>query len=103
MASIATLRQSLQDQIDSRHLIDVREGLSELTVEIPPQSVVEVCQSLRDGEQTAFEQMIDLCGVDYSTYSEEEPARAWKGKTIFHCLSPAVSASQSSSACQNIS
>ncbi len=38
----------------------------ELSMQIPAESVVEVCATLRD--EFGFEQLIDLCGVDYSEY-----------------------------------
>lgn len=40
----------------------------ELTIEVPAAQWHEVAVSLRD--QFAFEQMIDLCGVDYLTYGQ---------------------------------
>ncbi len=43
---------------------------AELTIEITPKALVSVCQALRD--EFGFEQLIDLCGVDYLTYGEGE-------------------------------
>ncbi len=87
MASIATLQQSLRELIDDSQL-HVRNA--ELTAEIPSQSVVEVCTALRDNADTAFEQLIDLCGIDYSTYGAEGPAGVWLGPryaVVYHLLS----------------
>ncbi len=87
MASIAALQQSIQELIGDSHL-QVRNG--ELTAEIPAQSVVAACTALRDSASTAFEQLIDLCGVDYSTYGAEDPARTWPGRryaVVYHLLS----------------
>jgi NADH-quinone oxidoreductase subunit C len=41
----------------------------EVTVEVAPQHYVEVARQLRDHADLRFEQLIDLCGVDYSTYT----------------------------------
>lgn len=38
----------------------------ELTIEVPIKDLMSVCRRLRDEE--GFEQLIDLCGVDYLTY-----------------------------------
>lgn len=44
----------------------------ELTFEVAAENLVEVCRELRDGEGLKFEQMIDVCGVDYLTYGKAE-------------------------------
>jgi len=40
----------------------------EVTIEIDAADLLEVCKKLRDDKQFAFEQLIDVCGVDYSEY-----------------------------------
>ncbi len=44
----------------------------EVTIEVTPANLIEVCQRLRDDEGLAFKQLIDLCGVDYSAYGMTE-------------------------------
>ena len=44
--------------------------LGELTVVIPQDVYLEVMRTLRDHEALKFEQMIDLAGMDYSTYKD---------------------------------
>lgn len=44
----------------------------EVTVEIPGAKVREVCLALRDDESFHFEQLIDLCAVDYGAYGVTE-------------------------------
>ncbi|WP_303903854.1 NADH-quinone oxidoreductase subunit C [Thiohalomonas denitrificans] len=41
---------------------------SELTVEVSSEHLLNVCEVLRGEPQFGFEQLMDLCGVDYSTY-----------------------------------
>ena len=48
----------------------------EVTIEVSREDYLGVCQELRDKESFQFKQMIDLCGVDYSTYGDG----AWQGK-----------------------
>ncbi len=61
----------------------------ELTIEIAAADAVEVCRTLRDRAGLQFEQLTDLCGVDYSDYKEG----AWQGKryaVVYHLLSVAL-------------
>ncbi|QIK37161.1 NADH-quinone oxidoreductase subunit C [Caldichromatium japonicum] len=44
----------------------------ELTLITPSERWVETAQTLRDGETFGFEQLIDLCGVDYAAYGRSE-------------------------------
>src|SRR5450432_2008483 len=39
-----------------------------VTATVAPESLVAVMRELRDRSEFAFEQLIDLCGVDYSAY-----------------------------------
>ena len=44
----------------------------ELTCEVTPENWQQVCKQLRDDAQFSFEQLIDLCGIDYLTFGEAE-------------------------------
>lgn len=44
----------------------------EVTIVVPSDRIAEICAVLRDAPEFAFEQLIDLCGVDYLTYGESE-------------------------------
>lgn len=46
----------------------------ELTVEVTPAKLLEVCQALRDDPELRFEMLMDVCGVDYLEYGRDE----WK-------------------------
>jgi NADH-quinone oxidoreductase subunit C len=50
--------------------VDSRCG--ELTFEVAPAALLTVCQALRDEAGWNFEQLIDLCGVDYVSYGQDE-------------------------------
>ncbi|OAM33454.1 NADH-quinone oxidoreductase subunit C [Eikenella corrodens] len=51
-------------------------ALDEVTVECRPEYYLDIMQTLRDHEEMYFELLVDLCGVDYSTYKNEP----WSGK-----------------------
>jgi len=58
----------------------------EVTVEVAAADYREAMQTLRDAPACHFEQLIDLCGVDYSTYRDG----AWEGPrfaVVVHLLS----------------
>ena len=75
MASIQNLYETvigvLGDQASK-----VISALGEITVECLPEHYISVMTALRDREELHFELLVDLCGVDYSTYKNE----AWQGK-----------------------
>ncbi len=43
-----------------------------LTMEVETHSWLEVCRVLRDEDEFSFEQLTDLCGVDYLSYGQSE-------------------------------
>ena len=50
----------------------VAQPRGETTVEVAPQDWIEVIRALRDEPDFAFEQLSDLCGVDYLGYGDDE-------------------------------
>lgn len=79
------LQLSLQSVLgDAAKAIKIEFG--EVTVELDPQCYIDSCTKLRDHAGLKFEQLIDLCGVDYSDYGNElnESRRFW---VVLHLLS----------------
>ncbi len=67
-------------------LVRQQDGLGELTIEVRASDLVEVMTTLRDHAGLRFEQLIDLCGMDYSAYRDG----AWEGQryaVVYHLLS----------------
>ncbi|MFT7228089.1 MAG: NADH-quinone oxidoreductase subunit C [Methylophilaceae bacterium] len=67
-------------------LAKLTEDLNELTIECKAEDFIEVCIKLRDHGELKFEQLIDLCGVDYSEYNDG----LWEGPryaVVLHLLS----------------
>ena len=44
----------------------------ELTIDVAPSNLIEVCTALRDEDRFSYQQITDLCGVDYSQYGKGE-------------------------------
>jgi len=61
------LKARLQDR-----LVSVHEALGETTVEVTPDAWADAARLLRDDPELSFEQMIDLCGVDFLGYGTDE-------------------------------
>lgn len=50
-------------------LVDQTIDLNELTIVLESQDLLEITKILRDHPDLAFDMLIDLCGVDYSAYT----------------------------------
>jgi len=50
----------------------IESRCGELTFEVAPAALLTVCKALRDDIDWNFEQLIDLCGVDYLSYGQDE-------------------------------
>jgi NADH-quinone oxidoreductase subunit C len=67
--------QSLATRIAERFgktLLLVPSRCRELTYEVPKTELLAVARALRDEEAFRFEMLIDLCGVDYLLYGQDE-------------------------------
>lgn len=53
-------------------LLDAGLALGEVTVEIAAQDLIATATALRDDRDLRFEQLTDVCGVDYLAYGEAE-------------------------------
>lgn len=60
--------------------------LGELTVVVDAAHYLEAAKILRDDPSCRFEQLVDLCGVDYSAY-KDEPQRGLRFCVVCHLLS----------------
>jgi NADH-quinone oxidoreductase subunit C len=79
----AALRNALGDHVQS-----LTVALDEVTVVVKAVDYLSAMRVLRDHADLRFEELIDLCGVDYSTYSDG----AWEGPrfaVVCHLLSMA--------------
>jgi len=74
----------LQGLFDSIKDLDPVERLGEITVEVNASGYRLACERLRDKE--GFEQMIDLCGVDYAAYGDR-PREGRRFAVVVHLLS----------------
>ncbi|RDI22110.1 NADH dehydrogenase subunit C [Pseudacidovorax intermedius] len=89
MTSIAIDPQVLKDQLALALGDKVREvslALGEVTIIVSAANYLDVMKTLRDTAGMQFEQLIDLCGMDYSAWRDE----VWEGPrfaVVAHLLS----------------
>lgn len=73
MADIHSLAERLKKRFASK-LTFCDTAFNELTIEVAPEDLIAVCTALRDESDFRFTMLMDLCGVDYFSYGEQE----WK-------------------------
>lgn len=63
------LQQAINRQFND---VETTVDRSELTATAPVERLLTVAQTLRDNEDFSFEQLVDLCTVDYLHYGQDE-------------------------------
>ncbi|MBY6203754.1 NADH-quinone oxidoreductase subunit C [Halomonas denitrificans] len=66
-----TIARRVEELLGDR-VVAVREDHRQLIVELKPRDWVDSCTRLRDDETLAFDMLIDLCGVDFLGYGDDE-------------------------------
>jgi NADH-quinone oxidoreductase subunit C len=82
---LETLEAALRNALGS-HLKTLTVALGEVTIIVGAADYLSAMRILRDHADTRFEEMIDLCGVDYSAYGDG----VWEGPrfaAVSHLLS----------------
>ncbi len=69
MANLDTLKATLEKVLGKR-VQKLIEATGELTLIVKADDYLEVARILRDDPSLRFEQLLDLCGVDYSDYAD---------------------------------
>jgi len=69
MSAVVSFADRLRAQFPDG-IVDVAEPRGEVTLDVAPEDWHATCRTLRDG--FGFEQLMDLCGVDYLGYGSDE-------------------------------
>lgn len=67
---LAKHAEALQNRFGEK--IELTQAFKEITIEVAAANLLAVCVALRDEEEFAYQQLVDLCGVDYSQYGKCE-------------------------------
>jgi NADH-quinone oxidoreductase subunit C len=70
----------------SRENFSPKERLNEITVEVSAAEYLKTCEKLKGDPAFGFEQLIDLCGVDYAAYGDA-PREGPRFAVVVHLLS----------------
>jgi NADH-quinone oxidoreductase subunit C len=85
-AKLERLSQILRIVLD-KYLRSLIKDRGEVTIEVSAEDYLTVARTLRDHAELRFEQMVDLCGVDYSTYGNAPCELGRRFATVLHLLS----------------
>ncbi len=69
--NVQDLSKALADTFSTRLQSNV-VAVDEVTIEVAGKDLISVCETLRDDDNFKFEQLIDVCGVDYLAYGSAE-------------------------------
>ena len=86
---LQTLETALHEVLGAR-VQQLDAALGELTLTVRAADYLAVAKTLRDDSRLGFEQLIDLCGLDYSAYKDGAPSRFTDGPrfaVVSHLLS----------------
>ncbi len=84
-AKLEAISERLTTLLEGRDF-SLHEHVGELTLVIARADMLAVMRILRDDYNLNFEQLIDVCGVDYQSYGDS----VWQGKrfaAVYHLLS----------------
>ncbi len=86
MSERLTVLKDRLEKVLGQKIARLHDALGELTLVVRAEDYLSVATTLRDDASLGFEQLIDLCGVDYSEYSNA----TWEGPrfaVVSHLLS----------------
>ena len=87
--SVAVLAENLKSSLGDK-VVRLDETLGQLTLVVKAQDVLAVADTLRTHPQLQFEQLVDLCGVDYRDHAGPSDAGRASGTryaVVYHLLS----------------
>ena len=87
-AKLERLCENLRSALGDR-IVSLVTALGEVTLVVSAADYLRVAKTLRDHPELRFEQLIDLCGVDYAAYGKTEPDLAAPARfaAVSHLLS----------------
>ncbi|MEY4625036.1 MAG: hypothetical protein RL061_561 [Pseudomonadota bacterium] len=86
MSDVLTVLKERLEKVLGKKVARLHEALGELTLVVRSEDYLDVATTLRDDPTLGFDQLMDLCGVDYSDYDNA----TWEGPrfaVVSHLLS----------------
>ena len=66
MSDVLTVLKERLEKVLGKKVARLHEALGELTLVVRSEDYLDVATTLRDEPTLGFDQLMDLCGVDYS-------------------------------------
>ena len=91
MSRIDTLQTAVEACLGDA-VLEATQAFGELTIELAANDIKASLTALRDHADTRFDQLIDLCGGDYSEYTEHQDIEWHKPRyaVVYHLQSVAL-------------
>ena len=86
MSSPLDSLQAAVEKVLGARIVHLKRELGELTVTVSAADYLDVATTLRDSVDLHFEQLIDLCGMDYSAW-QDRPHEGPRFAVVSHLLS----------------
>ena len=97
MATDLNILSANLNEAFSGKVVSLEERLGELTLVVKASDMISVFTRLRDDADLRFEELIDVCGIDYSTWGSETcedgkylpdaPRKGARFAAVYHLLS----------------
>jgi NADH-quinone oxidoreductase subunit C len=85
MSTLDTLQAAVEFVLATR-VAHLKREHGELTLTVAASNYIDVAATLRDHAQLQFEQLVDLCGMDYSAW-KDQPQQGLRFAVVSHLLS----------------
>lgn len=94
--SFTTIIEELNSKF-AHSALQFDDALGELTITVAEDHLLDICKHLKDDPNFLFKQLVDVCGVDYSTYGQADYVHDKRGSyespfkkrfaAVYHLLS----------------
>jgi NADH-quinone oxidoreductase subunit C len=71
MTRVEATARAIESRLGAR-AVPLPALMGEIAIEVAPDDLLAVCKELRDAPDLAFEQLVDLSGIDYLDYGRSE-------------------------------
>jgi NADH-quinone oxidoreductase subunit C len=85
MSRLDTLQAALESALGAR-IVHLKREHAEITISVAAEGYLEAATTLRDHAELHFEQLVDLCGMDYSAW-QDRPHEGPRFAVVSHLLS----------------
>lgn len=68
--TVKSFESQLAELTGGLEIASAADGI--VTMEVPPQKWQQTCRALKESAELCFNQLTDLCGIDYLSYGEDE-------------------------------